>query len=59
MKKLGFLILSSFMVFQLSAQTPLDTALDFSVRTTAGDSLHLFEILEEGNFVVVEFMSTT
>lgn len=47
------------MVFQLSAQTPLDTALDFSVRTTAGDSLHLFEILEEGNFVVVEFMSTT
>jgi hypothetical protein len=59
MKKTGLFILAVFIALQLFAQTPLDTAINFSVRTTANDSLHLFDILDEGKIVVIEFMSTS
>jgi hypothetical protein len=41
-----------------AAQTTLDTALNFSVKDTEGNTLELFEILQEGKIVVIDFFST-
>lgn len=59
MNKLLTLILSGFLVFQLYSQTPLDTALNFTVKDVSGTDWELFNLLDEGKIVVVEFMSTT
>ncbi|MCD4697966.1 MAG: peroxiredoxin family protein [Bacteroidales bacterium] len=49
------LILFSFGVF---AQTTLDTALNFTVKDTYGDNINLFDILNDGKIVVIDFFST-
>jgi hypothetical protein len=41
-----------------SGQTTLDTALNFSVKDTEGNTLDLYDILEEGMIVVIDFFST-
>lgn len=40
------------------AQTTLDTAVNFSVKDTYGNTLDLFEILDDGKIVVIDFFST-
>jgi len=37
----------------------LDTALNFSVKDTHGDIYELYNILDEGKMVVIDFFSTT
>ena len=58
MKKLLFAILSSFIVLSVNAQTLLDTAINFTVKDTYGNNLDLYEILDEGKIVVIDFFST-
>ncbi len=41
-----------------SGQTTLDTALNFSVKDTYGNTLELFNILNDGKIVVIDFFST-
>lgn len=59
MKKLLFLVLGSLFALTISAQTMLDTALNFSVKDTYGEIYELYPILDEGKMVVIDFFSTT
>jgi cytochrome oxidase Cu insertion factor (SCO1/SenC/PrrC family) len=59
MKKLLVAIAGFFLVLALNAQTLLDTALNFTVKDTYGNTLNLYEILDEGKIVVIDFFSTT
>ena len=59
MKKFYSLFLLLLAVFVLNAQTQLTEAQDFSVKDLDGETIHLFEILGEGNFVVIDFFSTS
>lgn len=59
MKKLLFLVLGSLFALSISAQTMLDTALNFSVKDTYGEIYELYPILDEGKMVVIDFFSTT
>ena len=59
MKKLLFAIFSSFIVLSANAQTLLDTAINFTVKDTYGNTLVLYDILDEGKIVVIDFFSTT
>ena len=47
------------MVLSVNAQTLLDTALNFTVKDTYGNTLVLYDILDEGKIVVIDFFSTT
>ena len=58
MKK--FLLLVGLFVATLSyAQTPLTTAVDFTGTDFNGNEFNLFEILDAGQYVVVDFFGTT
>ncbi|MCF8301957.1 MAG: redoxin domain-containing protein [Bacteroidales bacterium] len=59
MKRLFTLILIAFFTITLSAQTPLDTAKNFTVKDLEGNIHELFEILDEGNMVLINFYTTT
>ncbi|MCD4682718.1 MAG: hypothetical protein K8R86_05510 [Bacteroidales bacterium] len=59
MKKLLLIITVSLFVFALNAQTILDTALNFTVKDTYGNTIELFDILDAGQMVVIDFFSTT
>lgn len=52
------LLLLTFMSHAF-AQTPLEQAVDFHVKTTDGQTIVLFDKLEEGNIVVIDFFSTS
>ncbi|MCF8256555.1 MAG: T9SS type A sorting domain-containing protein [Flavobacteriales bacterium] len=39
------------------AQTPLTTAVDFTVTTMDGDQVNLFNILDGGSYAVIDFMA--
>jgi len=58
MKKLLFAIIGSFIALSVNAQTLLDTALNFSVKDTYGNTIILYDILDEGKIVVIDFFST-
>lgn len=45
--------------FNLQAQTPLTEAVDFEVTDLEGNNIHLFELLDEGNYVFIDFYFTT
>lgn len=57
--KYGFLtlFLAGLMAAGIS-QTTLDTAQNFSVKDTYGNTIKLFDILDEGKIVVIDFFST-
>jgi len=59
MKKILLALVMLVFVFALSAQTLLDTALNFTVKDTYGNTIELFDILDEGKMVVIDFFSTT
>lgn len=42
-----------------NAQTTLTTATDFSVKDIEGNTIHLFSLLDAGNFVCIDFFSTS
>jgi len=59
MKKFLLTVVVSLFVFVINAQTLLDTALNFIVKDTYGNTIELFDILDEGKMVVIDFFSTT
>ena len=58
MKKNLLFILFVFAIFQGNAQTTLDTAVNFSVKDVNGVTHKLFDILDEGKIVMIDFYST-
>ena len=56
-----FSILSLFIFINLYAisQTPLTVAENFNVKTPAGETINLFDILDNGQHVVIDFFSIT
>ena len=41
------------------SQTTLTTAVDFTATTTEGEEFNLFEILDNGQYVCIDFFFTT
>jgi len=58
MKKILLISIMFIAVLTMSAQTTLDTAVNFTVKDTYGNNHELFDILDEGKIVVIDFFST-
>ena len=58
MKKLLLFLAFSVITVTSWAQTSLDTAVNFTVKDPYGNSLTLFDILDQGKLVVIDFFST-
>ena len=59
MRKLSILLFFLITHINLSAQTQLDTATNFSVKDIHGNTIELFSVLDEGKLVVIDFFSTS
>ena len=59
MKKLVTLFLALAIGFGLKAQCPLTQAVDFTVTDVHGTNVHLFDILDGGQYVLIDFFFTT
>ena len=59
MKKLFTLILALAFGFGLKAQCPLTQAVDFTATDVHGTEVHLFDILDSGQYVLIDFFFTT
>ena len=59
MKKVFTLILALAFGFGLKAQCPLTTAVDFTATDVHGTEVHLFDILDGGQYVLIDFFFTT
>ena len=60
MKQVYLSIFAFFLAINISsAQTPLTEAVDFTVTTVHGEEFNLFEKLDEGKHVVIDFFFTT
>lgn len=55
MKKILTLIFALMLCFNVKAQTPLTEAVDFSSVALNGEEINLFEILDGGQYVLIEF----
>jgi PKD repeat protein len=61
MKKILLLTLVAgiFSFSNISAQTPLTEAVDFTVTTVEGETINLFTLLDNGQHVLIDFFFTT
>lgn len=59
MKKVFTLILALALGFGLKAQCPYTQAIDFTATDCHGTELHLFDILDSGQAVLIDFFYTT
>ena len=59
MKKVFTLILALALGFGLKAQCPLTQAVDFTATDCHGTEIHLFDILDSGQAVLIDFFFTT
>jgi thiol-disulfide isomerase/thioredoxin len=59
MNRLLVLVFIVILVHTLSAQTTLNEAVDFHVKTIEGESYYLFPLLDDGKIVVIDFFSTS
>ena len=59
MKKLFTLILALAMGLGLKAQCHISEAVDFEVTDINGNVVHLFDILDNGQYVLIDFFYTT
>ena len=59
MKKLFTLFFVLVMSIGVSAQTPLTQAVDFSTIDHHGNEINLFEILDGGQYVLIDFFYTS
>ena len=59
MKKLFTLMLALVIGFGLKAQCPLTQAVDFTATDCHGTEVHLFDILDGGQYVLIDFFFTT
>lgn len=55
MKKFFTLIIAALFSISLQAQTPLTEAVDFTATDHEGNEIHLFEILDRGQYVLIDF----
>lgn len=58
MKKVIIIGLLTLLSFSVTSQTTLEEAVNFSVKDTEGNTIELFEILDEGNIAVIDFYRT-
>ncbi len=58
MKKILLISLLFIASLSMNAQTTLDTAVNFIVKDTYGNNIELFDILNQGKIVVIDFFST-
>lgn len=59
MRKIFTLLMTMACGLCLSAQTPLTTAVDFTATDCHGTEVHLFDILDGGQYVLLDFFYTT
>jgi cytochrome oxidase Cu insertion factor (SCO1/SenC/PrrC family) len=59
MKKVLLLLLALTLGLGLKAQCPLTTAVDFTATDCHGTEVHLFDILDGGQYVLIDFFFTT
>ena len=59
MKKLLLLVFALSLGWGLKAQCPLTTAVDFTATDCHGTEVHLFDILDGGQYVLIDFFFTT
>jgi PKD repeat protein len=59
MKKLLLIVLIFIGISNLKAQCPLTEAVDFTVTDIEGNEINLFSILDNGQYVVIDFFYTT
>lgn len=58
-KSITFCLLFLTFILGINAQTPLEEAVEFSVKTLDSETIRLFPILDAGNIVVIDFFSTS
>lgn len=60
-KQITLFVVSLFMIatMSLKSQTPLTTAVDFTATDSHGNSFNLFNILNGGQYVLIDFFYTT
>jgi len=59
MKNIYLIILVSLLNSSINAQTSLTTAVDFTVIDIHGETYSLFELLDSGKYVILDFFFTT
>lgn len=59
MKKILLLVAAVVFSFGLKAQCPLNQAVDFTATDCHGNTIHLFDILDGGQSVLIDFFYTT
>lgn len=60
MKKNVFFLAIAIMLFNVAySQTPLTVAVDFTKNDIHGQEIHLFDILDNGQYVVIDFFYVT
>lgn len=59
MKKLLLLLIALTLGFGVKAQCPLSTAVDFTATDCHGTEVHLFDILDGGQYVLIDFFFTS
>lgn len=59
MKKFFTLIIAALLSISLQAQTPLTVAVDFTATDHDGNEINLFEILDGGQYVLIDFFYST
>lgn len=59
MKKIFTFLMALCCSLYISAQTPLTTAVDFTATDVHGTQVHLFDILDGGQYVLLDFFYTT
>lgn len=55
MKKILLIIFTLLLCYNAKAQTPLTEAVDFVATDCHGEQIHLFEILDRGQYVLLDF----
>ncbi|MBN2682401.1 MAG: hypothetical protein JXR58_07820 [Bacteroidales bacterium] len=51
-------IAAVFLTFAANSQVTLTTAVDFTCNDIDGNEVHLFELLDNGKYVVLEFFTS-
>lgn len=59
MKKVFTLVIALVMCIGVYAQTPLTEAVDFTTTDHEGNEIHLFDILDGGQYVLIDFFYTS
>ena len=59
MKKIFTLVIALVMSIGVYAQTPLTDAVDFTTTDHEGNEIHVFDILDGGQYVLIDFFYTS